>query len=685
MTMGNYAWPQPMRGHKPTIWFGGDYNPEQWPETVWDEDIRLMKQAKVSIVTLGVFSWALLEPEEGVFDFSWMDRIVNKLYEAGIAVDMATATASPPRWLTEKHPEILPVDDAGASYWPGARQHWRPTSRVFRAYALTLTRAMAEHFRDCPALVSWHVSNELGCHNVFDYSDDAAREFREWCRRRYTTLDGLNAAWNGPFWSQMVTDWNQIIPPRQTLGGHNPTTMLDFKRFSSDALLEYYKSEAQILHEVTPGIPVTTNLMVIENDDTNPVDCFKWSKELDFVSNDHYYLPDGRHLDEMAMSAAIVSGMAEKKPWFLMENSTSSTNWRAVNLRKQPGEIVRDALVHVAYGADAICFFQWRQSAAGAEKFHSAMLPHYGERSKNYQEICNLGQILEDISPVLESGVVRSPLAMVYDYDSWWALQNGILTKEFHYREEVLHWYRASLDAGVSPDFVGAHDEWSVYPVVMFPVTYLTDDSVAERARRYVEQGGRLIVTYASGIVDDYDHVVLGGYPGAFRDLLGINVEEFVAIAPGHTVTLDNGWRGTLWADDCSSITDDCVVIARVAESDDRGIYGQPLVTCRRFGKGKALYVGTKLQPGDAADFIRLHVLDGLDDAAPYNSAMPKILRLTRVGAQGIYHFLFNRTDDDVHLTITGRILAGMNIEIEAADSIALHTSGVVVIQEDRQ
>lgn len=671
-----YHFPRPLDKKGNHIWFGGDYNPEQWTDNVIEEDIRLMQKAKVNIVTLGVFAWGLIEPEEGVFCFDWLDNIVEKLYQAGIAVDMATATATPPRWLTSSHPEILPLDKNGNVIWPGGRQHWRPTSGVFRKYALRLTEKMAEHYRDNPAVAAWHVSNELGCHNVFDYSEDAAFGFREWLKKRYGNLDNLNKAWNGMFWSQMVTDWTQIVPPRECYAGINPTTMLDFKRFSSDALLDYYRAEAAVLHRITPDIPVTTNLMVLENQ-VNPVDCFEWGKHLDFVSNDHYYLPDKRHLDEMAMSAAIVSGTAHKNPWFLMENSTSSVNWRPINLRKQPGEIIRDALVHVANGADAVCFFQWRQSQAGAEKFHSSMVPHAGENSKIFKEICGLGEALAALKPAAGSRVSQSKTAMVYDYDSWWAYENGLLTRLFDYRAEFFHWYQAALDAGISADIVGKADDWEKYETVMFPVTYMVDAETGRRAEAYVKNGGKLIVTYGSGIADSCDHVYLGGYPGAFRDVLGIRTEEFAAIDENHIITLSNGWSGSIWADDIMETAEDCRVIARVEDADgDKSLCGQPVVTGRPYGEGSAYYIGTKLSRKDAAQFFRNYVLD---EEGQKREGEPAPLRVQRTADKKCFEFVFNRSGDkDISVPKEHEILYSSHAAEKGSDMI-LEPSGVVV------
>lgn len=682
-----YRWPKMRDRQEVPMLFGGDYNPDQWSEEVWKEDIRLMQKAKVNVATVAVFAWANLEPEDGVYTFEWLDRVMDLLYEGGISVDLATATATPPRWLTSVHPEILPQDSQGTILGPGSRQHWRPTSEVFRRYALRLAEKMAEHYKDHPALVSWHVSNELGCHNRFDYSDDAAVGFRKWLKKRYGTLDALNDSWNGAFWSQKVTDWSQIIPPRAMMTGCNPTMMLDFKRFSSDALLEYYEAEAEVLHRVTPGIPVTTNLMILENQ-VNPVDCFKWGEHLDFVSNDHYYLPDERHLDEMSMSAAITDGTAKKKPWLLMENSTSSVNWRKINLRKQPGEIIRDALVHVANGADGICFFQWRQSCAGAEKFHSSMLSHVGEDSKQFREVCALGAALETLKPVVGSRVAKSKIAMVYDYDSWWSWENGLLTSLFDYRAEVYHWYRAALDAGVSADIVGKTGDWMTYETVIFPVLLLAEKDLAKKAEQYVQNGGTLVVTYGSGIMDEREHVYLGGYPGAFRDLLGIRIEEFVAIDEEDQVTLDNGWHGAMWADDITSVTEDCEVIARIDHSAaDHGLRGQAIVTRRKLGEGTSWYIGTKLSREDAEQFFRKYLSKNIDKYDAKNDLgesvkgkdTPICIRRTKDKEQ--FEFWFNRSRNQaVTIPVSGKPLYVLQAEVKEG-MIRIEPSGAAVYQ----
>ncbi len=393
------------RDGAPRLEYGADYNPEQWPREVWDDDVRLMREAGVTIVSLAIFSWARLEPSAGRYDFGWLDEAMDLLHANGILVDLATATASPPPWLTAAHPAILPVDRHGHTVWPGGRQHWRPTSPVFRSYALRLVSALATRYAGHPALAAWHVSNELGCHNLYDYSDDAAAAFRAWLQARYGSLEALNHAWGTAFWSQHYSAWDEILPPRLAATHPNPTQQLDFKRFSSDALKDYLRAERDMLRSITPDVPVTTNFMVMG--ESGGMDYADWAGEIDFVSNDHYRRPGPDSRDELSFSANFTGNLAGGHPWFLMEHSTSAVNWQPVNVPKKPGELARDSLTHVAHGADAVCFFQWRQSRAGAEKYHSAMLPHAGTDSALFRDVTALGSRLAGLSSV--AGTRRTP------------------------------------------------------------------------------------------------------------------------------------------------------------------------------------------------------------------------------------------------------------------------------------
>ncbi|MEU5276976.1 beta-galactosidase [Streptomyces asoensis] len=659
----------------PRLAYGADYNPEQWPRDVWEEDVRLMQEAGVTVVSVGIFSWARIQPGPDTWDFGWLDEVMDLLHAGGIGVDLATATASPPPWLTTAHPEILPVTANGETLWPGARQHWRPTSPVFREHALRLVRKIADRYKDHPALVAWHVSNELGCHNVYDHSDDAARAFRVWLRARYGSLDALNHAWGTAFWSQRYSDWEQILPPRLAASHPNPTQQLDFKRFSSDALKDHLVAEREILKEITPGIPVTTNFMVMGN--TKGMNYPDWADEIDFVSNDHYVHPGPQDRDELSFSANLTSGIAAGRPWFLMEHSTSAVNWQPVNVAKRPGELSRDALLHVAHGADAVCYFQWRQSAAGAEKYHSAMVPHAGADSDVFRAVAELGATLRTLAPVAGTERETAAVGILYDWDSWWASeQDSHPTSLLDYRQEALDWYSALLALGVRADLVTTRSDLSRYRVLVAPVLHVVPAGLAKELTRYTEQGGHLVTTYFSGVVDENDHIWLGGYPGALRDLLGIRIEEFGPLLAGESVELDDSTSGSLWTDRITLADDDTEVLAHYRT----GVHaGRPAVTRRANGGGSASYVSTRL----GVDGLR-SLLPRLLEPAGVASELPAQARgsvelTVRRGAEGRFLFLVNRTDDSVPVSgVDGEVLFGT----ATPDGLVLGPREVAVLRQ---
>ena len=683
-----YRWPQPLAGQQERIWYGGDYNPDQWPEEVWDDDVRLMKKAGVNLVSVGIFSWAKIETSEGVYDFDWLDRIIDKLGEAGVAVDLASATASPPMWLTQAHPEVLWKDYRGDVCQPGARQHWRPTSPVFREYALKLCRAMAEHYKGNPYVVAWHVSNEYGCHNRFDYSEDAEHAFQQWCEERYGTIDAVNDAWGTAFWAQRMNDFSEIVPPRFIGDGNfmNPGKLLDFKRFSSDALKAFYIAERDTLAEITPDLPLTTNFMVSASGSV--LDYDDWGDEVDFVSNDHYFIPGEAHLDELAFSASLVDGIARKDPWFLMEHSTSAVNWREINYRKEPGQLVRDSLAHVAMGADAVCYFQWRQSKAGAEKFHSAMVPHAGEDSAVFRDVCELGADLNKLSDegILGSRLAKSRVAVVFDYESEWATEHTATpTQHVHHVDEPLAWFRALADQGVTADVVPVRGAWDDYEMVVLPSVYLLSEETTRRVRDYVVGGGRLVVTYYTGISDEKDHVWLGGYPGSIRDVVGVRVEEFMPMGDDFTgvpdrLDLSNGAVAHDIADVIGSVDESATVLATFKDDPWTGMDGAPAIVAHTFGEGRSVYVGARL----GRDGIALSLPEILDSLgmAEAGGNDGRVLHVEREGANGSrFVFSFNRTHETVRVPVEGEVVVSSFADVDG-ETASIKPNGVIVAKQ---
>lgn len=683
-----YRWPQPLAGQQERIWYGGDYNPDQWPEEVWDDDVRLMKKAGVNLVSVGIFSWAKIETSEGVYDFDWLDRIIDKLGEAGVAVDLASATASPPMWLTQAHPEVLWKDYRGDVCQPGARQHWRPTSPVFREYALKLCRAMAEHYKGNPYVVAWHVSNEYGCHNRFDYSEDAEHAFQQWCEERYGTIDAVNDAWGTAFWAQRMNDFSEIVPPRFIGDGNfmNPGKLLDFKRFSSDALKAFYIAERDTLAEITPDLPLTTNFMVSASGSV--LDYDDWGDEVDFVSNDHYFIPGEAHLDELAFSASLVDGIARKDPWFLMEHSTSAVNWREINYRKEPGQLVRDSLAHVAMGADAVCYFQWRQSKAGAEKFHSAMVPHAGEDSAVFRDVCELGADLNKLSDegILGSRLAKSRVAVVFDYESEWATEHTATpTQHVHHVDEPLAWFRALADQGVTADVVPVRGAWDDYEMVVLPSVYLLSEETTRRVRDYVVGGGRLVVTYYTGISDEKDHVWLGGYPGSIRDVVGVRVEEFMPMGDDFTgvpdrLELSNGAVAHDIADVIGSVDGTATVLETFKDDPWTGMDGAPAIVAHTFGEGRSVYVGARLgRDGIALSLPEILDSLGMTEAGGNDG---RVLHVEREGANGSrFVFSFNRTHETVRVPVEGEVVVSSFADVDG-ETASIKPNGVIVTKQ---
>lgn len=652
------------------IAFGGDYNPEQWPASVRLEDLELMQEAGVNFLSVGIFSWALLEPAEGKYDFGWLDDVMDNLAGIGVKVALATATAAPPAWLVRKHPEILPVAADGTVLGPGSRRHYTPSSAVYRRYAAGITRTIAGRYKDHPALALWHVDNELGCHVSEFYGEEDAAAFRAWLERRYGTIQALNASWGTAFWSQNYGSFDEILPPAVAPSTLNPGQQLDFQRFNSWVLMDYYRELVAVLREVTLDIPCTTNLMA--SSATKSMDYFDWAKDLDVIANDHYLVaadPE-RHI-ELAFSADLTRGIAGGDPWILMEHSTSAVNWQPRNQPKMPGEMLRNSLAHVARGADAVMFFQWRQSFAGSEKFHSAMVPHAGRDTRVWREVVGLGDALKRLAPVRGSRV-ESRVAIVFDYEAWWASEiDSKPSIDVRYLDLLRAFHRALVLRGISVDMVHPSGSLEGYDLVLVCTLYAASDDDAANIAAAAAAGATVLVSYFSGIVDRQDHVRLGGYPGAFRELLGVRVEEFHPLLAESRLKLSDGTVSSIWSEDVHLAGAEAV--QTFAEYPLEGV---PSLTRRAVGSGAAWYLATfPDQDGIESLVDRLLAESGVAPLAAADPGVELVRRHSSDGQRFLFAINHTRAEASVHASGTELLTGG-------AFSGTVPAGGVAVIAE---
>ncbi len=621
----------------PHILYGGDYNPEQWPPEVWHEDVKLMAEAGVNLATVGVFSWAWLEPAPGEFDFSWLREVLDLLHGGGVDVALATPTASPPPWLSASYPEVLPVTAAGVRYSHGSRQHFCVHSPAYRRHALRITDRLARELGDHPAVRLWHLHNEYACHIPACYCDISAAAFRDWLRRRYGTAEALNDAWGTAFWSQRYRDFAEVLPPRVTPTHPNPAQQLDYQRFMNDSYLEEFTEERDLVRAITPGLPVTTNFMGF----FKPLDYFEWAAAEDVASTDNY--PDPADPDSPMLTAMhydLVRSVKKETPWTLMEQTTLRVNWRPVNSAKAPGEMRRGSYQALARGAAGVLFFQWRAARAGAEKFHSAMLPHAGTASPIWPEVTKLGAELQTLSE-LNATRVASAVAIAFSWPNWWALELGSKPSAGIGMLDQVRWmYRPVFAAAATADFVRPDAELSGYQLLLVPSLYLLTEAQASNVRSYVRSGGTAVISFWSGIVTESEQVYLGSYGGPLRELFGGAVLDVAPLQPAETVELTwtDGRRSTAthWQDIIEP--GDGEVLARFASGPWSG---RPAALDHRYGQGRVIYLGTRLDGAAMRELIE-PLLDG-------QAAVPTgVERVVRTAGPVSYEFLLNHTGDTV-------------------------------------
>ncbi|WP_433004259.1 beta-galactosidase [Kribbella sp. CA-294648] len=642
----------------PELYYGGDYNPEQWSPEVWAEDMALMRRAGVNLATVGVFSWSSLEPEPGRYEFDWLDQVLDLLHGNGIRVNLATPTASPPPWFSLAHPDALPVTADGVRLLHGSRDTYCVCAPAYREAALGIARTLGERYGDHPALAMWHVHNEYGstC-----YCDHVAGSFRTWLQRKYGDLAALNTAWLTAFWSQGYSAWEQVFPPRRTQYLPNPSQTLDFRRFLSDELLDAFREQRDVLRELSPGIPITTNFVF---GGWVPVDHWRWSDEVDLVAIDHYPDSAGIEAEQQTAFGADLARAWGKGRWLLMEQAASGLHDHGRVQAKEPGRMTRNSLSHVARGSSGALFFQWRASRGGAERFHSGMVPHAGADSRAFEEIVEFGELLPKLAEA-DAAKVDAEVAILWDAESWWATDGpGLPSSEIDYLAAVRAAHRQLWNLGVGTDFAHPTSDLSAYKVVIVPSLYLVSDEAAEAVNRYAEGGGQLLVTSLSGIADANAQIRLGGYPGAFRELLGIRVEEFLPV--GGTIELNNGAVGEGWSERVR--LDGAEAVARYQGGT---LDGLPAITRYR----NAWYLSTWLRDPAYESLVEQVVRA----AGVEPSGLPRGVEvITRTAGDSQYRFVLNHTTDEVSLPYGGLDL----VRGETADKVSVAPGGWVVLRE---
>ncbi|MFC8848297.1 MULTISPECIES: beta-galactosidase [unclassified Micromonospora] len=667
--------------------FGGDYNPQQWPEDVWKQDYRLFDSARIDTVTLGVFDWALTQPAPDRYDFSLLDRVVERAAAEGRSICLATGTGAHPAWLARAHPEVTRVDFEGRRHRFGQRHNSCPSSPVFRRLSAELARRVARRYAGNPAVVAWHAGNEYGgaC-----YCERCAAAFRDWLRERHGTLDALNAAWYTTFWSHTFTDWDEIEPPSaltEHWRGPDHTAFqgitLDYLRFTSDAMLANFLDEKAAIRESSPDVPVTTNFMGMYR----PIDYHRWAPHLDFASWDNYP-PDDDSAARMALTHDLMRGLKDGQPFWLMEQTPSFTACRDVNPLKRPGLMRLWSWQAVAHGADAVLFFQLRASRGACEKYHGAVIGHAGRSdTRVFREVAELGAELERLGGATLGARTPARVALLFDWDSWWALEiSDGPSRLVRYQQVVLAYHRALWDAGADVDVVAVTADLSGYDVVLAPALHMIKGDLARRLERVAERGGSVVTTFLSGRVDENDQAFLTDVPGPLGRLTGARVDEWDAREADVVNPVALG-TGPDRVEVASRLLFELVIPqgAEVVGTYRADFYaGTPAVTRNSFGAGHGWYVAAGLDQQGVSWVVR-RVLDRHGLVGPY-ADVPDLETAVRVAPDGTrLRFLLNHRAEAVETTAqAGGVDLLTGDRTATGGPLRLPARGVVVLREDR-
>lgn len=628
---------------------GGDYNPDQWlnyPE-VLKEDMRLLPLSNCNEMTLGIFAWAMLEPEEGKFNFGWMDKAIDDIYKAGGKVILATPSGARPAWLAQKYPEVLRVTDRGERNEFGTRHNHCYTSPIYREKVKIINQKLAERYKDHPAIIAWHLSNEYGGECHCNLCRDA---FRSWLKGKYGDIETLNEKWWNRFWSHSFSDFSQINSPSPIGEFKSQSFALDWKRFVTHQTADFIRHEYNSVKSITPNIPITTNLMGYYQG----LDYREIVKEIDFVSWDNY--PDWANNEEDIDIAKVTASSHDLmrslngRPFYLMESTPSHVNWKPYNKLKRPGMHMLSSLQAVAHGSDSVQYFQWRKSRGSYEKFHGAIVDHVGnENTRVFKDVAEVGNRLKKLDEIVGT-TVDSKVGLLYDWSTRWSLEMaaGFQMNNKKFVATVQSYYGALWENGVDVDFIGgeSHD-FSKYKLIIAPMRYMVSNELGEKLKEYVKNGGTLLCTYTTAMVDNNDLCHLGGFPGAgLREVFGIWNEEIDTLHPGETVTikLTNGTTATA-VDYCELLHTEGAEVLGVY--DGEFYKGMPAYTVNNYGKGKAYYQAFR----DNGSFTKEIVKTVLNEAG-VKSEFDGVLEYgvtahSRTDGQNTYVFLENYTKEE--------------------------------------
>ncbi len=578
------------------IYYGGDYNPDQWDEATIDEDMRLFRKAGINLVTLPVFSWAKLEPSEGVYDFEWLDRLMDKFLENDIKVCLATPTTAQPAWLSKKYPQVLPVDKQGRKRTHGMRVFFCVNSPKYRERAAAIAEQMAKRYQNYPNLVLWHVANEYG---TYCYCPTCQEKFRQWLKARYGTVENLNRQWHTCFWGRTVYDFDEIMLPTELNDDYrfNPTVNLDYMRFMTDSTIECFENEARVLRKYTPNVTIQTNI----SGHIEKLDQFKMTRHMDIAAWDNYPAP-GADPSFVAFKHDLMRGLKNGESFMMQEQSPNQQNWQPFSKLKRPGEVRMLSYQAMAHGSDTCLFFQLRQSIAGQEMYHGAVISHAGhENTRTFRECAQLGMELQKIGDAFLGGRTPADTAILFDWDSWWALEYAskrcLPNDDFNYLKKVSRFYKAHYDRNLPVDLLSVEGDFTRYKVIYAPYLYIMKPGLPEKLKDFVEAGGTLVTTTLSGLADENSKAVFGEYPGALREISGIWVEESDPLTKEerNRMVMEGGFlKGAEY-----SCMYQCDIIhprgAKVLANYGDDFYkGTPCFTVNDYGAGKVYYLGTE-------------------------------------------------------------------------------------------